>query len=133
MKIAFISTGNAVRSIMAESVARKFSRLALLSPDIYSAGVEAVEKIPKEVIDLLKEKGYPTEGLRSKNISTIPYKDIDILITLSPEARDRCPYLEGHLRREHWSVEKVGTLKREELLKTLEQIEKHVKELFKIS
>ncbi|MFN7066039.1 MAG: low molecular weight phosphatase family protein [Aquificaceae bacterium] len=133
MRIAFVSTRNAVRSIMAESVAMKVSKLALLSPDIYSAGVEPVKEIPKEIIELLEEKGYPTEGLHPKDISAIPYKDIDILITLSPEARDRCPYLETHLRREHWTVEEAATLKKEELLKILEQIEKHVRELFKIS
>ena len=57
MKIAFISTKNAVRSIMAEAVARKLSRLALLSLEIYSAGVEPAKRVPEEVIALLREKG----------------------------------------------------------------------------
>ncbi|MFN7064830.1 MAG: low molecular weight phosphatase family protein [Aquificaceae bacterium] len=133
MRIAFMSTHNAVRSLIAEAVARKVSKLALLSPDIYSAGVEPDRDVPKGLLQLLQERGYPTEGLYPKNLSAIPYEDIDILITLSPEARDGCPYSESHLRREHWPIEEVASLKKEELLKTLDQIEKHVKELFKIS
>lgn len=133
MKIAFISTRNAVRSIMAEAVARKLSRLALLSMEIYSAGVEPVDKIPEEVINLLKEKGYPVENLYSKDIGSIPYRDINIIITLSPEARDRCPYLENHIRREHWTIEEAKNLRKEELLKVLENVERQVKEFLKIT
>lgn len=133
MKIAFISTYSAIRSIMAEAVARRASKLALLSLEIYSAGVQPAERVPEEVIKLLQEKGYPIEGLYPKGIDSIPYEEIDILITLSPEARDKCPYSENHIRREHWNIEDVKSLRREELLKTLEQIEKQIKELFRIS
>ncbi|MEN3028926.1 MAG: low molecular weight phosphatase family protein [Aquificaceae bacterium] len=133
MKIAFISTRNAVRSIMAEAVARKMSRLALLSPDIYSAGVEPADRVPEEVKELLKEKDYPVEELQPKGLSAIPYESIDVLITLSPEARDRCPYSETHMRREHWVLEEVKTLRREELLKLLEQLENLMRGLFRIS
>lgn len=133
MKIAFISTKNAVRSIMAEAVAKKVSRLALLSPDIYSAGINPAQKVPDEVISLLVERGYSVEGLHPKDISAIPYEDVDILITLSPEARDSCPYSINHMRREHWVLEEVKSLKKEELSKLLEQIENLVKDLFKIS
>lgn len=133
MKIAFISTKNAVRSIMAEAVARKLSRLALLTPEIYSAGVEPAQEVWEEVIALLKEKGYPTENLRPKGVDSIPYDQVDVLITLSPEARDRCPYSEGHMRREHWVLEEPSSMKREELSRLLEQIENLVRNLFKIS
>ncbi|MCS6998664.1 MAG: low molecular weight phosphatase family protein [Aquificaceae bacterium] len=133
MKIAFVSTRNAVRSIVAEAVARKISRLALLSPDIYSAGVEPADRVPEEVKELLKEKGYPVEKLQPKGLSSIPYESIDLLITLSPEARDLCPYSEKHMRREHWMLEEVKALRREELLKLLEQLEGLMKGLFKIS
>jgi len=133
MKIAFISTHNAIRSIMAESVARKMSKLALLSPEIYSAGVETAKEVPEEVLKLLQEKGYPIENLYAKSLKDIPYDKIDILITLSPEARDNCPYSVSHMRREHWVVEEVKLIRREELLKTLEQIEDLVKTLFKIN
>ncbi len=133
MKIAFISTKNAVRSIMAEAVARKLSRLALLTPEIYSAGVEQAQEVSEKVIALLKEKGYPTENLRPKGVDSIPYDQVDVLITLSSEARDRCPYSEGHMRREHWVLEEPSSMKREELSRLLEQIENLVRNLFRIS
>lgn len=133
MRIAFVSTRNAIRSIMAESVARKVSRLALLSPEIYSAGVQPAQSVPQEVIQVLKEKDYPVENLYSKGLEDIPYNRLHILITMSPEARDHCPYSEKHMRREHWVLEEPESLKREELLKLLQQIESLVKALFKIS
>lgn len=133
MKIAFISTRNSVRSIMAEALARKLSRLALLSPEIYSAGVEPADRVPQEVISLLKEKGYATDNLHTKGIESIPYNQMDLLITLSSEARDRCPYSEKHMRREHWVLEEPRSLKREELLKLMEQLENLIRTLFKIS
>jgi hypothetical protein len=37
------------------------------------------------------------------------------------------------MRREHWVVEEVKLMRREELLKTLEQIENLVKALFKVN
>lgn len=133
MKIAFVSTHNAVRSIIAESVARKLSRLALLTPEVYSAGVEPAEQLDPAVIELLKKKGYPTDRLYPKDTKAIPYDETDILITLSPEARDNCPYSEKHLRREHWVVEEAKTLNVEELTKLLEHLENLIKGLFKIS
>ncbi len=133
MKIAFISTKNAVRSIMAEAVARKLSRLALLSLDIYSAGVEPAQRVPEEIVAILKEKGYPTEKLYPKPVESIPYDQVDVLITLSPEARDMCPYSEKHMRREHWVLEEPTSMRIEELSKLLEQLENLIKTLFRIS
>ncbi len=133
MKIAFISTKNAVRSIMAEAVARKLSRLALLSLEIYSAGVEPAQRVPEEIVAILKEKGYPTEKLYPKPVESIPYDQVDVLITLSPEARDMCPYSEKHMRREHWVLEEPTSMRIEELSKLLEQLENLIKTLFRIS
>jgi len=63
MKIAFISTHNAIRSIMAESVARKMSKLALLSPEIYSAGVEPAKEVPEEVGKDIEDSPVSPKGL----------------------------------------------------------------------
>ncbi len=133
MKIAFISTKNAVRSIIAEAVAKKLSKLALISPEIYSCGVEPAKEVPAEVNKVLQERGYHTHDLKPKALYDIPYEEIDVLITVSPEARDACPYSMSHKRREHWVVEEPKTLQREDLIKVVEQIEELVKKLFKIS
>lgn len=133
MKVAFISTRNSVRSIIAEAVARKLSRLALIAPEIYSAGVEPSKEVPTEVIEMLQQRGYEVQNLYPKGLSAIPYESIDVLITMSPEARDACPYSISHKRREHWVVDEPKALRREELVKVFEQIEELVKKLFKIS
>ncbi|MFN3976956.1 MAG: low molecular weight phosphatase family protein [Aquificaceae bacterium] len=100
---------------------------------MYSAGVEPAREVPEEVLRLLQEKGYSVENLYPKSLEDIPYNKIDILITLSPEARDNCPYSISHMRREHWVVEDVKLMKEENLLKTLSQIEELVKALFRIN
>ncbi|SNZ14164.1 low molecular weight phosphatase family protein [Hydrogenobacter hydrogenophilus] len=133
MKLCFVSTGGAVRGVMAQAIARKLSRDALLNLDIYSAGVEPLSDVPQEVIQVLKEKGYPTEGIKPKGIEEIPYEEMDIIITLSPEARDRCPYVPTHKRREHWVLEEIkDTSDLNALRKLRDQIEENVNSLFKI-
>lgn len=133
MKLCFISTGGAVRGVMAQAIARKLSRDALLNLDIYSAGVEPLPDVPQEVIQVLEEKGYPTEGITPKGLQEIPYEEMDIIITLSPEARDRCPYMQNHKRREHWVLEEVKDSRDLQVLRKLrDQIEESVSSLFKI-
>jgi arsenate reductase len=133
MKLCFISTGGAVRGAMAQAIARKLSRDALLNLDIYSAGVEPLSYTPQEVIQVLEEKGYPVEGITPKGLQEIPYEDADIIITLSPEARDRCPYTQTHKRREHWVLEEVKNSSDLQVLRKLrDQIEENVSSLFKI-
>ncbi|ADC89230.1 Protein-tyrosine phosphatase, low molecular weight [Thermocrinis albus DSM 14484] len=132
MKLAFVSTKGVVRGAMAKAITSKMARLALLSMDIYLAGTEPAEEVPPKVLQVLKEKEYPTENLVPIPISQLPYDDLDILITLSPEARDRCPYSPAHKRREHWVIEEASPEDVTELRKLRDKLETAVKELLKI-
>jgi len=134
MKVCFVSTKGNVRAVMAKSIFTKLSRMALLNIEVYCAGVMLDERVPQEVIKVLEEKGYPTENLKPVACESLPHQNIDILITLSSEARDRCPYHINHKRREHWALEEVSNYSDLTVLRNLrDRIEKLVKELLKIS
>ena len=134
MKLCFVSTRGNVRAAMAKSIFTKLSRIALLNIEVYSAGVQTEREVPQSVLEVLSEKDYPTQDLEPIDCSLVPYEKIDILITLSSEARDQCPYHINHKRREHWVLEEVRDPTDLRALRDLrDSIEKSVKEFLKIS
>jgi len=119
---------------MAKSIFTKLSRITLLNIEVYSAGVQTEREVPQAVLDVLSEKGYPTHNLEPLDCSLVPYEKLDILITLSSEARDQCPYHINHKRREQWVLEEVKDLTDLRALRNLrDSIEKSIKEFLKIS
>ncbi len=133
MKIAFIGTGNRVRSLMAESVAKRLIREALLSADIYSAGVEPQGETLPQVLEVLQEKGYPTEGLRPKSLKDIPFEELDLVVVVCSEAKDKVPFHLSHKRRENWNLELPPEPSKLSLKRVLEDIERNIRELFKLT
>ncbi len=132
MLILFVSD-NDLRSLLAEAIAKKLSRLALINADVLSCTLEGVGEIPETFYQALSEKGYTVEGLTPRTIEEVPYEKVDILITLSPMARDSCPYIQTHKRREHWNIEDVNPTDLPSLKQTIGQIEEKIKTLFKLT
>ncbi|WP_340695324.1 low molecular weight phosphatase family protein [Hydrogenobacter thermophilus] len=133
MRLCFISTGGAIRGVIAEAIAKKMSKEALLNMEIFSAGVEPLQEVPKQVIDVLEEKGYSVEEIKPRSLEDVSYEDADIIITLSTEARDKSPYMHTHKRREHWILEEIKDVSDLQALRKLrDQIEENVVSLFKI-
>ncbi len=132
MKIGFIGVGNAVRSLMAEAVARKLFREALLNADVYSAGVEPDKEVKPEVLEILQRKGYPTEGLKPKSIEDIPFEKLDLVVVVCNEAKEKVPFVLSHKRRENWGIELPSTLNAGTLSKVLEGVENNVRALLKL-
>ncbi len=131
MKLAFISRGNAVRSIMAEAVARKlFSELGIKA-EVFSAGTEPAEEVSPAVLKILEERGYPTKGLYPKPVGKIPYRKLDVLITMCNEAKEKCEFVMSHKRRENWLIDEPSGSETS-LIETLDEIERHIKELLKL-
>ncbi|MFD2368385.1 arsenate reductase ArsC [Pseudoduganella sp. GCM10020061] len=62
--VLFVSAGNAGRSIMAESVLNKLGEGRYVA---YSAGCHPTRKVNPLVLEVLRERGYPTDGLESKS------------------------------------------------------------------
>jgi protein-tyrosine-phosphatase len=132
MKIAFISRENAVRSIMAESIARKLFKELGINAEIFSAGTQPRKEVNPLTLKVLEEKNYPTKGLHPKPIEKIPYRKMDILITMCNEAKERCEFVLNHKRRENWLIDEP-TGSEASFRKVLEEVEDHLRELLKLS
>lgn len=106
LTVLFLSTGNAARSILAEALLR------YLGGDRYlarSAGQKSLPEVHPSTLAFLKEQGLSTDGLHSKRWSEFWIAGfllpIDVIVTLSPEARDQCPKWPNDPVRVHWPVD----------------------------
>jgi arsenate reductase (thioredoxin) len=107
--VLFLSTGNAARGILAEALLRHFGGDRFIA---FSAGYTALPKVNPRVLQLLEDNGVYTEGLQPKD-----WKDffesprsilVDVIVTLSEEARAFCPQWPGDPVRVHWPVDDPG-------------------------
>ncbi len=131
MKIGFVSRGNAIRSIFAEAIMRQLSRALTLKVDIYSAGVQPEKEIDPLTLETLRIKGMQAEGLFPKGIDRIPYRELDILVTIGEEAKEGCEFVESHKRREVWLIDEPPRSP-EAFRRTYESVEANLKELLKL-
>ena len=94
-KVIFICAENACRSQMAEALANHFFKNKVKA---FSAGI-----CPKEVhpftIEVLKELGVETSGLRSKHVDEFKDQEFDLAIALCDPGKEECFYLPN--AREH--------------------------------
>ena len=131
MKIGFVSRGNAIRGLFAEAVAKQLIKATGIKAEIYSAGIEPEAKPHEFTLRILKDRNYPTEGLRPKGISEIPYSKLDILVTIGEEAKNGCEFEPHHKRREAWIIEEpAGGI--ENFIKAYQAVEQNILTLFKL-
>lgn len=133
MKIGFISKKGAVRALLAEAIAREILRKMGIKAEVYSAGLEPERTTPREVIEVLKEKGYPTKSLYPKPIRKIPYKSLDVVVILDNEIKDKCPFEISHKRRENLHIDEPKNLSIPELRRIRDKIEEELKKLFGVN
>ncbi|MGA2495397.1 MAG: arsenate reductase ArsC [Roseiarcus sp.] len=104
--VLFLCTGNSGRSILAESILRKFGsdRFAAFSAGSHPKG--AVNPFAIKVLDRLE---YPTDGLRSKSwdeFAALGAPTMDFVFTLCDDAaRETCPVWPGQPMTAHWGIE----------------------------
>lgn len=99
-KILFLCASNATRSQMAEGMARK----ALADRfEIYSAGIQplAMNLLAVKTMD---EIGIDISRQKSKSINEVPWKEMDIIITLCNTSSRSLPALPPTIQRLHWPV-----------------------------
>ena len=105
MNIAFICTGNACRSILAEAT---FNALAPAGMRAMSAGSHPAGYVHPRTIALLAEQGISSHGCHSKSWNDLPATP-DIVITVCDEAAgETCPAFLGSAVRGHWGVPDPG-------------------------
>jgi protein-tyrosine-phosphatase len=99
--VLFVCTHNSARSIMAEVLLREKGGDAY---EAHSAGTEVAEVRPL-TLQVLREAGLPTEGLRSKSVDEYTGRRFDYVITVCDSARQRCPVFPGEGQRFHWGYD----------------------------
>ncbi len=116
---------------MAESIARKMLSEVGIKAEVFSAGTEPEREVHPLTLKVLEERGYSTRGLYPKPIGKIPYRKIDVLITMCNEAKERCEFVLNHKRRENWLIDEPSE-RIESFRRVRDEVEEHIKELLKL-
>ena len=107
MNILVLCTGNSARSILLEAILNVEG--APRGIKAFSAGSRPAGRVHPQSLALLKAKGYPTKGLRSKSwdeFATPEAPPMAAVITVCGSAAgETCPYWPGTPIRAHWGVE----------------------------
>ncbi|MDR3438423.1 arsenate reductase ArsC [Telmatospirillum sp.] len=102
INVLVLCTGNSARSVLGECL---INRLGGGKWKAYSAGSHPTGRVNPLSIEVLKENGYSTEGLRSKSWDEFSLADaprMDLVITVCDNAAGEiCPIWPGHPSKVH--------------------------------
>ena len=134
--ILILCTGNSARSILCEMLVNRLSKGRFHG---YSAGSTPTGKVNPLAVRLLKEKGYPIDGLRSKSWEEFAESGapkIDLVITVCDDAAGEvCPIWPGNPTKTHWGVPDPAAIEGSEEVKmqafdeAYEQLERRISAL----
>ncbi|MGE3622368.1 MAG: arsenate reductase ArsC [Bdellovibrionales bacterium] len=104
--VLFLSTGNSARSILAEALLRENGGERF---NARSAGHRPLPDVNPHTLALLASEGISINGLHSKGwgefLASAHIIPMDVIVTLSEEARAHCPAWPGDPVRVHWTVD----------------------------
>jgi arsenate reductase len=104
--VLFLSTGDAARGIFAEALLRHKGGDRFIA---FSAGYTLLPQVDARAIELLQKDGIAVDGLHTKGwhefFNSPQSILVDVIVTLSEEARANCPQWPGDPVRVHWPVD----------------------------
>jgi arsenate reductase len=101
-RILFLCTGNAVRSQMAEALARNFHDDVV---DAVSAGSRPAGWVHPLAVQAMAELGVDIQDAESKAAAQFIDQSFDVVVTVCDSAAQDCPRWPGAARIEHWPIE----------------------------
>ena len=102
MKLLFVCTHNACRSILAEVITRSLGGDRI---QVLSAGSNPSGRIHPLTLQYLRTSGYSTEGLSSKGYDEVESFNPDVVITVCDRAaNESCPIWLGEAVKGHWGL-----------------------------
>jgi arsenate reductase len=132
--VLFLCTGNSARSILAEALLRHWGdgRFAAFSAGSFPKGA-----VNPYALALLRSRGLPTEGLRSKSweeFSRPGAPQMDFIFTVCDQAAEEpCPIWPGRPATAHWGLPDPAAVdgsegrKREAFLAAYETLETRIR------
>lgn len=123
-KVLFVCLGNACRSSMAESIARRLARDAI---EPSSGGLTPLGRIEPLTTETLVRNGYPAAGLESKAIRLEALRAAEIIVNMSGRPKEIA--FDDPTRVEDWLVEDPYGADADLYQRIFEDIERRVAKL----
>ena len=98
VRVLFVSTSNASRSILAEALLRRVGGTAF---EAFSAGIAPTEVHPLTRV-VLEGAGFDHDWAVAKHVNDYAGEPFDYVITLCDDARLVCPVFPGADQSIHW-------------------------------
>lgn len=115
IRVLFVCTANASRSILAEALLRRVGGDAY---EVHSAGIEptVVHPLTRRV---LEAAGFDHEWAAAKHVNDFAGQPFDYVVTLCDDARLVCPIFPGADQSMHWGYPEPASVEGDEAARLL--------------